>query len=54
MRYHPILKKHKLHTGMDIGAGKGSKVVAADGGTVLKTGGMGGYGNTIIIDHGGG
>ncbi|ADI02624.1 murein hydrolase activator EnvC family protein [Syntrophothermus lipocalidus] len=54
MRYHPILGIRKLHTGIDIGAPYGARVVAADGGTVIYTGRMGGYGNTIVVDHGGG
>ncbi|MEA4924953.1 MAG: peptidoglycan DD-metalloendopeptidase family protein [Syntrophomonadaceae bacterium] len=52
MRYHPILKVNKLHTGMDIGAPYGAKIVAADGGTVIFAGWLGGYGNATIIDHG--
>ncbi|MGE5380659.1 MAG: murein hydrolase activator EnvC family protein [Methylocystaceae bacterium] len=54
MRYHPILKQRKLHTGMDIGAPTGAKIVAADSGKVIYRGSLGGYGNVIIIDHGGG
>lgn len=54
MRYHPILQIRKLHTGIDIGASHGARAVAADGGTVIRTGWMGAYGNTVIIDHGGG
>ncbi len=52
MRYHPILKTRKMHTGMDIGAPMGAKIVAADSGTVIFSGWMGAYGQAIIIDHG--
>lgn len=52
MRLHPILKKNKLHTGMDIGAPKGATIVAADSGTVIQVGWNGGYGNTVMINHG--
>ena len=52
MRYHPILKVRKLHTGMDIGASQGSTIVAADSGKVIYAGWMTGYGQTTIIDHG--
>ncbi|MEN6462318.1 MAG: peptidoglycan DD-metalloendopeptidase family protein [Syntrophomonas sp.] len=54
MRYHPILKVRKLHTGVDIGAPYGASIVAADGGKVISAGWAGGYGQAVIIDHGGG
>lgn len=53
MRMHPILKVKKLHTGMDIGCKTGDKIVAANAGTVIFAGVKGGYGNAVIIDHGG-
>jgi len=53
-RLHPILKQNRLHTGMDIGAPTGAKVVAGEEGTVIHVGSLTGFGNTIIIDHGGG
>ncbi|MDD3892995.1 MAG: peptidoglycan DD-metalloendopeptidase family protein, partial [Bacteroidales bacterium] len=52
MRYHPILKTRKLHTGIDIGASQGKNIVAADSGTVIYAGWMGGYGQVTVIDHG--
>lgn len=52
-RIHPILKTKKLHTGIDIGASSGSSVIAFNSGTVIFSGYNGGYGNTVIIDHGG-
>ncbi|CQB51991.1 Duplicated hybrid motif [Syntrophomonas zehnderi OL-4] len=54
MRYHPILKVRKLHTGIDIGAPAGASIVAADGGNVIYSGWMGGYGQVVVIDHGAG
>jgi murein DD-endopeptidase MepM/ murein hydrolase activator NlpD len=52
-RNHPILKKKKLHTGIDIAVPKNSNVIAANSGKVIYSGYYGGYGNTVIIDHGG-
>ena len=40
------------HTGIDIRARTGTQIMAAGGGTVTFSGWYGGYGNTIIIDHG--
>lgn len=54
MRIHPILKKKKMHTGVDIDANHGVSIVAANHGTVIFSGWRNGYGYTVIIDHGGG
>ena len=53
-RIHPIFGYKKMHTGIDIGAKKGTDIVAAAGGKVIMAKYYGGYGNCIIIDHGGG
>lgn len=53
-RIHPILKVPKFHTGIDIKASSGKTVVAAGDGKVVTSGNLGGYGKTVIIDHGGG
>ena len=53
-RIHPIQKVRKLHTGIDIGAKKGAEVKASAGGKVIMAKYYGGYGNCIIVDHGGG
>lgn len=53
-RVHPIFGTLRFHTGVDIGAYYGSAILAADSGTVIDSGWMGGYGNCLIIDHGGG
>ncbi|NLD20232.1 MAG: peptidoglycan DD-metalloendopeptidase family protein [Clostridiales bacterium] len=53
-RIHPISGVYSGHTGIDIGASYGSAVVAANAGTVIYSGWYGGYGNCVIVDHGGG
>ena len=53
-RIHPVLGYAKFHSGMDIGCPSGSKVVAANDGTVIKAAYSGSYGNMVMIDHGGG
>lgn len=52
MRYHPILKTRKMHTGIDISAPSGASIVSADAGSVIFSGWMSGYGQVIVVDHG--
>ena len=54
MRFHPILKTYRMHSGMDIGAPMGADVVAANSGVVTASSYLSAAGNAIIIDHGGG
>ena len=44
----------EFHTGLDIAKASGSKIAAADGGTVTLAGYNGNYGYCVIIDHGNG
>lgn len=53
-RTHPITGDQRFHSGLDIGGEYGLPVHAAQSGTVTYAGWISGYGNTVIIDHGGG
>jgi len=52
MRRHPILRQDRHHSGIDVGAPTGTRLIAAAEGYVRFAGWSGGYGNTVIIDHG--
>ncbi|TVP65517.1 MAG: peptidase M23 [Nodularia sp. (in: Bacteria)] len=51
-RTHPILGYRRFHSGLDFAASHGSRIRAADSGNVIFAGWYGGYGRTVIIDHG--
>jgi murein DD-endopeptidase MepM/ murein hydrolase activator NlpD len=53
-RTHPIFGTRRFHAGVDFGAPTGAPIYAAEAGTVHSAGVRGGYGNTVVIDHGGG
>lgn len=53
-RMHPILGYQRFHAGIDFGADYGSPIMAADRGVVIFAGWYGGYGNSVILDHGNG
>ncbi|WP_291954579.1 M23 family metallopeptidase [Chelatococcus sp.] len=51
MRYHPILRYSKMHTGVDWADKIGTPILAAGDGVILKAGWSSGYGRRIEIQH---
>jgi murein DD-endopeptidase MepM/ murein hydrolase activator NlpD len=51
MRFHPVLKRKKLHNGIDYAAGTGTPVRAAATGTITFAGAKGANGNLLVISH---
>lgn len=54
MRRHPILRYLRPHNGIDFGAVYGAPVYASADGTVSRAGWVGGYGQHVRLQHGGG
>ena len=52
-RRHPILNTIRAHRGVDYAAPRGTPIKAAGDGKVIFRGGKSGYGNTVILQHGG-
>jgi len=44
----------RMHEGIDVAVGSGTAVRASAAGTVIYAGWLGGYGNLVVVDHGGG
>jgi murein DD-endopeptidase MepM/ murein hydrolase activator NlpD len=52
LRMHPIYKILKMHKGMDFTAPIGTEIYSTGNGVVERIGWTGGYGKTIMINHG--
>jgi murein DD-endopeptidase MepM/ murein hydrolase activator NlpD len=51
-RKHPILNKIRAHKGVDYAASSGTPIKVTGDGKIIHRGTKGGYGNTIIVQHG--
>jgi murein DD-endopeptidase MepM/ murein hydrolase activator NlpD len=51
-RKHPILNRIRAHKGVDYAAATGTPIKSTSNGKIIFRGVKGGYGNTIIIQHG--
>lgn len=53
-RVHPIFGTRRFHSGIDIAADYGDNIKACDGGVIIYSAWMSGYGYTVMINHGNG
>ena len=53
VRVHPVFRTRIMHTGIDIDGRHGEPVRAAESGEALFCGWLRGYGQVVILDHGG-
>ena len=51
-RWHPVLGKKRPHRGVDYAAKTGTPIKAAGDGKIIFRGVKGGYGKTVIVQHG--
>ena len=51
-RYHPVLHKFRSHKGVDYAAKRGTPIRASGDGKIVHRSRKGGYGRTVIIQHG--
>ncbi|MBP1992672.1 murein hydrolase activator EnvC family protein [Paenibacillus eucommiae] len=55
IRVNPVTgQKNEFHKGIDLGAPKGTGILAAEDGVVIVASWWSGYGNAVVIDHGNG
>lgn len=50
-RFHPLLNRRKMHTGVDWAAAPGTPILAAGNGVIEQSGRKGQYGNYVRIRH---
>lgn len=53
-RIHPIYGTLRFHSGIDVPAGYGAAIHAVNAGKIIEAEYKSGYGNTVVVDHGGG
>jgi len=51
LRTDPLTGNSEFHEGIDIAAPAGTAINAASSGTVVFAGALGGYGNTVVLEH---
>ena len=51
-RKHPILNKIRAHKGVDYAAARGTPIRATGNGKIVHRGKKGGYGKTVVLQHG--
>lgn len=51
VRFHPVLRTVKMHTGIDYAAPSGTPIKAPADGEIVFKGWKGGYGNTVMLQH---
>ena len=51
MRKHPILRRYRMHSGVDWAAPTGTPIMAAGDGVIEKIGTRAGYGRSITLEH---
>lgn len=51
-RYHPVYGGRHFHQGVDLASRKGTDIYATADGRVVSTGYDGGYGISVLVDHG--
>ena len=54
MRRHPVHGDVRMHHGIDLDADSGTPISSISDGIVTFAGERGGYGNLVVVDHGGG